>query len=223
MTSLSRSGEATLSRSASQHKVPKPRLAAFIPDFEADTQSIMVNFSGIHDYITQTQPNLDTKSFNKKYASMVNDAIRKCGLPMVLFNLVHLTLHNNPHMISEFFAKTIADATTVLNFAFNLLVFGIHGDLNASNFIAIIGMMGLFNIASFDVINLASLIMGYRDKSPDAKNIGDEHVGKLYARYLMKRDGSWPAKLLFPLNVVRELDIPLIHAFSKKKLIKAAE
>lgn len=221
VTSVSQSGMATLGNSLILRRVPKPRLSAFLLDPETERQAIKVNFSGIDRYIRATEPHLDTKGFDQKYASMVNKAIKETGVSMIVQNFVLVTIKDNPHMFMELCGKGITDIVTAIAYACSLVALGAHGEMNLLSLSTITGVTVLLNQLGFMIFNLESLVHGLIDKIYNGEN--NDSFNDAYFRYLIDRDKDSPAKLVFPLNVIRHLHIPLAHAKSSKKLIKAAE
>ncbi|PJC33592.1 hypothetical protein CO048_02720, partial [Candidatus Roizmanbacteria bacterium CG_4_9_14_0_2_um_filter_35_15] len=92
---VSKNGEAAISFSGFKSKLPKPKLALFIGDWETNTQAILINFSGIADYIKSQKTGISDKDFNSQYGRMVDIALKSQAIKLIIFNYL-TTMKENP-------------------------------------------------------------------------------------------------------------------------------
>lgn len=213
-------GEAALSSSRFKSKVPKPKLAMFLGDLETNSQTILVNFSGISDYIKKRNPSISNNDFDREYGLMVDKALKSQTTKLIIFNYLNI-MKDNPYMAAEFVTVLLGSLAAFGTELSSLASLSANGSLNVETATASTIISGSFFLLAH-LISTTGTFLLEAGKTDDKKGL-DKSLRRLYYEYLCKIDGDFPWKSIFPIQFTRYFSGPLLKSLFKRPLVKGNE
>ncbi|MFH0772775.1 MAG: hypothetical protein V1922_00480 [bacterium] len=214
---VQRGGDVALTSSLFVSKVPKPALAHFVGDYETNSQTVLINFAGIADYIKTKNPQISDIQFSKIYGQLVDTALKSQARKLIMFNYVNL-MAEDPHIATELISiigSTLVSLGTEITALTSL---SMAGKLNVETATAASMISAMFYILTHAVIVGGTIAteMGKTDTNEKLKKT----LKRVYYEYLMKNDKDYPLKLAFPMQTNKYLSMPILSSLRKRTLVK---